>query len=131
MKILNFTARVLVFGLSTFAGLVNADIPFESDRQIQGSWKLDSTKQSAKSNQVMTREDTWTFKDGSVAITHIPRDGGYYDQAPVKYVIEEGKLKISIQGRPSRFDVFSLVEIDEKNMVLKTKYGNIYQFTKK
>ncbi|OQK17631.1 hypothetical protein AU255_07135 [Methyloprofundus sedimenti] len=129
MKILNFI--VILLSLSTFAGVVNAAIPLESDNQILGSWKLDTTKQSATSSELIEREDTWTFKNGTVTITNIPRDGGYYDQSPVKYVIEDGKLKVSVLGRAGKFEIFSLEERGENNMVLKAKYGNIYQFTKK
>lgn len=118
-------------GLSLFAGLAFADIPLKSTSEIQGSWVLLYTKKSAAAEETIKREDTWTFKDGIITITHIPRDGTYYDQSPVKYEIEEGKLTIGILGRPGKFDVFSLVERDDKNMTLKGKFGDIYQFSKK
>ncbi len=129
MKILSFVA--ILVGMSTFAGIVYADIPFQSDKEILGSWKLESTKQSANSGDIIPREDTWTFNNGTVTISNIPRDGGYYDQAPVKYVIEDGKLKVSVLGRAGKFDIYSLQERNENNMVLKAKYGTIYNFVKK
>lgn len=129
MKILNIAA--ILVSLSTFAGIVNADIPLESDKEIVGSWKLESTKQSASSSDSIQREDTWTFNNGTVTISNIPRDGGFYDQAPVKYVIEDGKLKVSVLGRAGKFDIYTLVERNENSMTLKAKYGTIYNFSKK
>jgi hypothetical protein len=34
-------------------------------------------------------------------------------------------------GRSDKFDVFSLVEKDDKGMTLKGKFGDIYHFIKK
>ena len=67
---------------------------------------------------------------GKVTILHIPREGKFYDQPPVNYEVEDGKLKIALVGN-SRFDTFSLVEIDDKSMTLKGKFGGYYYFTKK
>jgi len=39
-------------------------------------------------------------------------------------------LKIALVGN-SRFDIFSLVEIDDKSMTLKGKFGGYYYFNKK
>ncbi len=108
-----------------------ADVPLQSGDEVQGSWKLEYTKKSASASDTIKREDTWAFNAGKVTITHIPRDGTYYDQSPVNYEVEGGKLKISLLGRPDKFDVFSLVEKDDKTMTLKGKFGDIYHFVKK
>lgn len=129
MRKINLAAILL--GLSVFSGLVFADIPLQSNDDVQGSWKLEYTKKTINTNETINREDTWTFKDGKVTITHIPREGTFYDQSPVTYEIENGKLKIAILGRPDKFDIFSLVEKDDKNMTLKGKFGDIYHFNKK
>ena len=129
MKKINLAAFFV--GLSIFSCLVNADVPLQSNADINGSWKLEYTKKSANTDETLKREDTWAFSDGKVTITHIPREGTYYDQTPVDYVIENGKLKISVLGRPDKFDIFSLVEKDDKNMTLKGKFGDIYHFNKK
>ncbi|TXK93172.1 hypothetical protein BMR05_15995 [Methylococcaceae bacterium HT4] len=101
-------------------------------QSVQGAWELEYTKGSAKSAANMPREDTWVFNNnGTVVIKHIPRDGGYYDQLPVKYEIEDGLLKIGLLGRAGRFDKFTLIDIDDKNMVLKAKFGDVYHFIKK
>lgn len=101
-------------------------------QSIQGAWALEYTKGSAKSASKMSREDTWVFSNnGTVVIKHIPRDGGYYDQLPVKYEIEDDNLKIGLLGRAGRFDKFTLIDIDDKNMVLKAKFGDVYHFIKK
>ncbi|GAB4271161.1 MAG: hypothetical protein Kow0065_20840 [Methylomicrobium sp.] len=121
---------VALAGVLAPIGWVSADIPLESDQGIQGGWKLEYTKSSADAKESIKREDTWTFNSGKVTITNIPREGTYYNQPPVNYVIEDGKLKISLLGRPSRFDEFSLVDLSEKSMTLKGKYGDIYQFKK-
>jgi hypothetical protein len=103
-----------------------------SDQSIQGAWALEYTKKDVKVGSKVTREDTWVFSNnGTVVIKHIPREGGYYDQLPVKYEIEGDKLKVGILGRAGRFDKFSLVDIDDKSMTLKAKFGDIYQFNKK
>lgn len=128
MKKSNLAAIVL--GLSVFSGLAWADIPLQSNEEVQGSWKLEYTKKSVSTTETIKREDTWTFKDGKVTITHIPREGTFYDQSPVAYEIEGGKLKIAILGRPDKFDVFSLLEKNDKSMTLKGKFGDVYQFNK-
>lgn len=130
MKKIN-TAAVVVLGLALFMPVVNADVTLQSKEEIQGAWKLDHTKKNANSQEIMKREDTWSFKDGKVTITHIPREGTFYDQSPVNYEVEDGKLKISLLGRSDKFDVFSLVEKDDKNMTLKGKFGDMYYFNKK
>lgn len=128
MKKIILAATLL--GSWIFSGHVFADIALQSSQDVQGSWKLAYTKKSANSSDIIKREDTWTFNNGKVTITHIPREGTFYDQSPVNYLVEDGKLKISILGRSDKFDIFSLVEKDEKNMTLKGKFGDIYQFNK-
>jgi len=102
-----------------------------SDQSIQGAWALEYTKKDVKAAPKVTREDTWVFNNGTVVIKNIPREGGYYDQLPVKYEIEGDKLKVGILGRAGRFDKFTLVDIDGKSMTLKARFGDIYHFIKK
>jgi hypothetical protein len=128
MKQINLA--VVLLGLSIIASPVYADVTLQSKEEVQGTWKLQSTKNSLNDKQAIDREDTWVFKDGKVTILHIPREGTYYDQPPVTYDIEDGKLKIAIIGS-SRFDMFTVVDKDDKNMTLKGKYGGYYYFNKK
>jgi hypothetical protein len=128
MKKINLTAVLL--GLCIFGSIVYADVTLQSKEEVEGTWKLQSTKNSLTDKQAIDREDTWVFKDGKVTILHIPREGTYYDQPPVAYEIEDGKLKVAIIGS-SRFDLFTVVEKDDKNMTLKGKYGGYYYFIKK
>ena len=121
----------LFLGLTLLASSVFAETALKSKEEVQGAWKLVHTKKSAASNEIIKREDTWTFKNGSVTISHIPRDGTYYDQSPVNYDVEDGKLKISLLGRSDKFDTFTLIEKDDNTMTLKGKYGDIYFFSKK
>ena len=128
MKKINLAA--LLLGLSVFGSAVYADVTLQSKEEVQGTWKLQSTKNSLNDKQAIEREDTWVFKDGKVTILHIPREGTYYDQPPVAYEVEDGKLKIAIIGS-SRFDLFTVVDKDDKSMTLKGKYGGYYYFNKK
>lgn len=128
MKKINPAAVLLV--LSLFGSTVYADITLQSKEEVQGTWKLQYTKNSLNDKQAIDREDTWVFKDGKVTILHIPREGTYYDQPPVAYEVEDGKLKVAIIGS-SRFDLFTVVEKDDKNMTLKGKYGDYLYFNKK
>ncbi|MFZ2406029.1 MAG: hypothetical protein WAW41_12895 [Methylobacter sp.] len=128
MKRINLAAILLI--LSAFTSAVYADITLQSKEEVEGTWKLQSTKNSLTDKESIPREDTWVFKDGKVTILHIPREGKFYDQPPVNYEIEDGKLKIALVGN-NRFDVFSLVEKDDKSMTLKGKFGGYYYFTKK
>jgi hypothetical protein len=127
MKKINLAA--LFLGLTAFGCTVYADVTLQSKEEVQGTWKLQSTKNSLSDKQAIDREDTWIFKDGKVTILHIPREGSYYDQPPVSYEIEEGKLKIAIIGS-SRFDLFSVIEKNDHSMTLKGKYGGYYYFNK-
>ena len=120
----------LLLSLSLFTATASADIELKAKEEIQGTWKLQHTTNSLTDKQTVTREDTWVFKDGKVTILHIPREGKYYDQPPVNYEIEDGKLKIALVGN-SRFDVFSLVEKNDQTMTLKGKFGVYYYFNKK
>ncbi len=122
---------ILAIVLLAIAGPCLADVSLQSSDEVQGNWKLEYTKKSADSSDTIKREDSWSFNAGKVTITHIPREGTFYDQPPVPYEVENGKLKISLLGRPDKFDVFSLVQKDEKSMTLKGKFGDIYQFSKK
>ena len=128
MKKINLAAVLL--GLSIFGSVVYADVTLQSKEEVEGTWKLQSTKNSLTDKKAIDREDTWVFKDGKVTILHIPREGTYYDQPPVAYEIEDGKLKVAIIGS-SRFDMFTVVDKDDKNMTLKGKYGGYYYFNKK
>jgi hypothetical protein len=128
MKKINLAAVLL--GLSVFVSAVYADVTLQSKEEVQGTWKLQYTKNSLTDKQAIDREDTWVFKDGKLTILHIPREGTYYDQPPVPYEIEDGKLKVAIIGG-SRFDLFTVVEKDDKSMTLKGKYGGYYYFNKK
>lgn len=124
-------AALILFSLSLFVPSVYADITLQSKEEVQGTWKLDHTKKSESSAEVIQREDTWIFKDGKVTILHIPREGVFYDQPPVNYDIVDGKLNVAILGRPDKFEVFSLLDKDDKNMTLKGKFGVLYFFNKK
>jgi hypothetical protein len=128
MKKINLAAVLL--SLSVFGSVVYADVTLQSKEEVEGTWKLQYTKNSLTDKQAIDREDTWVFKNGKVTILHIPREGTYYDQPPVAYDIEDGKLKIAIIGS-SRFDLFTVVEKDDKNMTLKGKYGGYNYFSKK
>jgi len=128
MKQINLAAVLL--GLAVFTSAVYADVTLQSKEEVQGTWKLQYTKNSLTDKQAIDREDTWVFKDGKVTILHIPREGTYYDQPPVPYEIEDGKLKVAIIGG-SRFDMFTVVEKDDKSMTLKGKFGGYYYFNKK
>ena len=120
----------LFIALAVFGSVVSADITLQAKEEVQGTWKLQSTKNSLTDKQAIDREDTWVFKDGKVTILHIPRDGTYYDQPPVAYEIEDGKLKVAIIGS-SRFDLFTLIDKEDNAMTLKGKYGGYYYFIKK
>lgn len=120
----------LFLALSVFAGAVLAEIPIESKGDLDGAWKLETTKNSATAKESLPREDTWVFKNGQVTIKNIPREGSHYDQKPVNYEVADGQLKIPYVGR-SGFDTFSLVEKDDKSMTLKGKFGEHYFFSKK
>lgn len=120
-----------LLGLSLFSCHVLAEATLQSATDVEGNWKLEYTKKNATSGETLKREDSWAFTGGKVLITHIPRDGTYYDQIPVNYLVENGSLKISLLGRSDKFDQFTLVEKDDKSMTLKGKYGDIYHFVKK
>jgi hypothetical protein len=124
------TLAAVILGLSVFGSAVFADVTLQTKEQVQGTWKLQTTKNSLTDKQAIDREDTWVFKDGKVTILHIPREGTYYDQPPVTYEIEDGKLKVAIIGG-NRFDMFTVVEKDDKSMTLKGKFGGYYYFNKK
>ncbi|WP_024297296.1 hypothetical protein [Methylomicrobium lacus] len=128
MKKINLASAFLA--ISLFTGSVYADIELKSVDDVQGSWKLQYTKNSATAKETINREDTWVFQGGKITILNIPREGKHYDQPPVNYEIDNGKLKIPYVGR-SGFDTFSLVEKDDKTMTLKGKFGEIYYFNKK
>lgn len=127
---MNKITTLIFAGVSIFASTTWAETTLTA-ADIQGSWKLDHTKKSLTSTDELKREDTWEFKGDKVTILHIPRDGTYYDQMPVTYLLENGKVKISLLGRSDKFDEFSLVEKTDKAMTLKGKYGDVYYFIKK
>lgn len=120
----------VLLGLSLSGLVARADVILKSKDEVQGEWKLKTTKNSLNDRRPVTREDTWLFKDGKVTILHIPREGTYYDQPPVNYDAVDGKLKVEILGG-SRFDLFTVVEKSDKNMTLKGKFGDYYFFDKK
>ncbi len=103
-----------------------------TNQNVQGAWELEYTKQSVNSEKRLPREDIWVFNnDNTVTIKNIEREGDHYDQLPVNYAVEDSKLKVAVLGRSGKFDSFSVVNKDEKNMTLKARFGDIYQFIKK
>ncbi len=128
MKKINLAAMLLL--LSAFTSAVYADITLQSKEEVEGTWKLDHTQNSLTDKESIQRVDIWVFKDGKLTILNIPREGKYYDQPPVNYEIENGKLKVALVGS-GRFDIFSVVEKDDKSMTLKGKFGGYYYFIKK
>lgn len=128
MKQLVLIATIL--GGCLLGSAVQADVALQSKDEMQGTWKAETTKNSLNDRRPVKREDTWVFKDGKVTILHIPREGTHYDQPPVPYDVVEGKLKIEALGG-SRFDLFTVIEKDDKSMTLKGKYGDYNYFTKK
>jgi hypothetical protein len=66
MKKINLAAAL--FTLSVFASAVYADIALQSKEQVEGTWKLQYTKNSLTDKDPVNREDTWVFKDGKLTI---------------------------------------------------------------
>ncbi|GAB6141537.1 hypothetical protein JCM14076_22660 [Methylosoma difficile] len=128
MKPVNLTALALALCLS--AQLAYADIAITSKDDINGTWKLQYTKNSLTAKETIPRVDTWIFKDGKVTIMNIPREEGHYNQNPINFELENGKLKVPYIGR-SGFDTFALVERTDNTMTLKGKFGEHYYFVKK
>lgn len=124
------TLAAWMIGFTVFGTAVYADVTIQSPSEVNGTWKLDSSKNSLTDKQVLPREDTWVFKDGKVTILHIPREGKYYDQPPVAYEVEDGKLKVANVGN-SRFENYTVVDLDATKMTLKGKFGGYYYFSKK
>jgi hypothetical protein len=120
----------ILASLSCYVTTAYSDVNVKSKEEVEGNWKVQSTKNSLTDKNPITREDTWVFKDGKVTILHIPREGSYYDQPPVAYDIEDGKLKVGVIGT-SRSELFTVVDMDDKNMTLKNKFGGYYYFVKK
>jgi hypothetical protein len=129
MKKITMAVLLVVMPLFTFPAF--ADLAFKSANDVQGNWKLEYTKKSVSSQETDKREDSWAFNGNLATLSHIPREGIYYDQPPVPFVIEDGKLKISILGRPDKYDVFTLLEQDSNSMTVKGKFGDVYHFVKK
>ena len=129
MKKINATAGWLL-GLM-LAGSVCAEVPLESKEALEGTWKLLQTRAGGDAKKAMTREDTWVFKNGKVTILHIPREGTFYDQPPVDYLVEDGKLKVTILGRTDKFETFAVDSIETNKMTLIGKFNNYYDFAKK
>jgi len=122
INIVAILSSILIFSSNVYAEPL-------TNQNVQGTWTLDYTE---KSGERLPREDIWVFNDnGTVTIKNIPREGTYYDQLPVNYEVENDKLKVAILGRSGKFDNFSVINKDEKNMTLKARFGDIYQFIKK
>ncbi|KJV06063.1 hypothetical protein [Methylocucumis oryzae] len=111
-------------------GLAYADTNLTSKDDVEGTWKLEYTRNSATAKETIPRQDTWVFKNGKVTILNIARAEGHYDQAPLAYEIEDGKLKVPYLGRTG-FDTFALIEKTDNAMTLKGKFGEHYYFVKK
>ena len=125
INIVAILSSILIFSSNVYAEPL-------TNQNVQGNWTLEYTKKSEKSVELLPREDIWVFNDnGTVTIKHIPREGTYYDQLPVNYEVESDKLKVALLGRSGKFDTFSVINKDEKNMTLKARFGDIYQFIKK
>lgn len=125
INVLAILSSILIFSSNVYAEPL-------TNQNVQGNWTLEYTKKSEKSVELLPREDIWVFNDnGTVTIKHIPREGTYYDQLPVNYEVENDKLKVALLGRSGKFDTFSVINKDEKNMTLKARFGDIYQFIKK
>ncbi len=128
MQLIKIIAGLVFSALSVNAAY--AEIPLGSKTDLEGNWKLLQTRANGDAKKAMDRQDTWIFKNGQVTILHIPREGTFYDQAPVDYTVEEGKLKIAILGRPDKFETFSLESKEGNKMTLIGKFNNFYDFIK-
>lgn len=119
----------LIFTFAFQSSAQAADLGFQSEQEVMGSWLLEYTKISDKTKE---RGDTWVFENGSMVMKDIPRTrGDKYDASPVAYKVEDGKLKISVLGRPGRFDTYELVGKTDSTMDLKSNMGEIFHFIKK
>jgi len=122
INVVAILSSILIFSSNVYAEPL-------TNQNVQGTWTLEYTE---KSGERLPREDIWVFNDNdTVTIKNIPREGTYYDQLPVNYEVENDKLKVAILGRSGKFDNFSVINKDEKNMTLKARFGDIYQFIKK
>lgn len=121
---------MLFLSLLAVTNFSRADITLKDKGEVTGTWKLDSTKNSANDRKPFPRTDTWVFKEGTLAILHIARENDFYDQPPQPYEIENGKVKVMTVGS-SRTELYTVVDLTDKNMTLKGKYGTLYFFTKK
>lgn len=119
-------------GLCLLLGAANvyADMALDSDKQIEGTWRLEFSKKNADTAKVTERSDTWIIEKGKLLVKGIEHSGNRpYDSAPASYAVEDGLFKVYI--RPGKFDAYSLIERAGDVMVLKDKMGVLYHFKKK
>lgn len=132
MKKIHLVVISLLLALTSMAASAE---PIKSEQEISGTWYLVYTKltPTAPDSENKPMGITWVIKNGTLIQKDIPQArGDHYDSEPVKFVIEDGLLKVSVLGRAGKFDTYSLEEKTDTAMVLKdTKFGSYLYFTKK
>lgn len=101
----------------------NAEVKLEDNSKILGKWQV-THEALALDREKKPLHVTWEFqKDGTLITTGEDARSGIGEMnIPIKYSVADGVIKKQVSPGREKYEDCSVVEMNDKNMVLKCKF---------
>ena len=105
---------------------VFAQVDIQDKSEIVGLWKVVATTPSLTKKKKITHEKWEFFADGTYKLSAPDHRAKGEVQTKSTYLIENGKIKVAVPGRPGKFSTYSIYEKNPSGLVLKGGLEGFY-----
>ncbi|CAD6877306.1 hypothetical protein [Methylomonas albis] len=126
------TIIMLLSLLAAFAtSTASADVKLQDNSKLLGKWQV-THEALALDREKKPLHVTWEFqKDGTLVTTGEDARSGIGEMTiPIKYSVADGVIKKQITPGREKYEDCSVVEMDDKNIVLKCKFLYLFMTRK-
>ncbi len=120
----------ILFAVFVSANAV-ADVKLADNSKLVGKWQV-TAEALALDREKKKLQVTWEFqKDGTLITTGEDARSGIGEMTiPIKYSVADGLIKKQITPGREKYEDCAVVEMDEKDMVLKCKFLYLFMTRK-
>ncbi|AMK76702.1 MULTISPECIES: hypothetical protein [Methylomonas] len=127
--------KTITIFLSLFAAFAtstaSADVKLQDNSKLLGKWQV-THEALALDREKKPLQVTWEFqKDGTLVTTGEDARSGIGEMTiPIKYSVADGVIKKQITPGREKYEDCAVVEMDDKNVVLKCKFLYLFMTRK-
>jgi len=130
MKTITITIALSLFAVFASANAV-ADVKLADNSKLVGKWQV-TAEALALDREKKKLQVTWEFqKDGTLITTGEDARSGIGEMTiPIKYSVADGLIKKQVTPGREKYEDCAVVEMDEKDMILKCKFLYLFMTRK-